>query len=200
MTTDFVAPPFDPAAARATLDAAGRSADDHARFLQRWNGAYALGGALHLFGARTDMPNQSLDAWNRADGWRQAFGLLVEHCWFFAETAFGDQFAYRDNKVVRLRVFDARLEPIASSFNEWLEAVFLEPQRWLALDVFDAAVARLGPLPHGGQFGPPPTWNQGSALRAETLDVLPARDNLELRGAASIFSTTHTRPGFLRAR
>jgi hypothetical protein len=200
IVAEFVPPRFDAACARATLDAAGRSADDHARFLDRWNGCYAFGGALHVLGARPEPPNQSLDAWNRPDGWREAFGLLVEPCWFFAESAFGDQFGYRDGKVVRLRALEARVEPMASSFSQWLEAVFLDPQRWLSLDVFDAAVRRLGPLPFGGHFGPPPAWTQGSALRADQLDVLPARDNLELRGAASIFATSNTRPAFGRIR
>lgn len=196
----FTPPPFDPACARATLDAAGRSADDHARFLQRWNGCYAFDGALHVLGARPEPPNQSLDAWNRADGWRQAFGLLIEYCWFFAETAFGDQFGYRDGKVVRLRVLEARIEPVATNFSEWIEAVFLDPHRWLSIDLFEAAVRRLGPLPFGGHFSPPPTWTQGSGLHAEHLDVMPARDNLELRGAASIFASTVTRPAFGRVR
>lgn len=196
----FSPPPFDAICAQATLAAAGRSHDDHGAFLQRWNGAYAFDGALHILGARTEPPNQSLDAWNRPDGWRQSFGLLVEPCWFFAETAFGDQFGYRDGKVVRLRVYEARVEPMASSFAEWVEQVVLDPQRWLSLDVFEGAVRRLGPLPFGGHFGPPPTWTQGSNLRADQLDVMPSRDNLELRGAASIFATTNTRPAFGRPR
>ncbi len=196
----FQPPPFDPACAQATLEAAGRSADDHARFLQRWNGCYALNGALHVFGARPEPPNQSLDAWNRNDGWREGFGMLVEGCWFFAESAFGDQFGYRDGKVVRLRMLDARIEPVAPNFAAWLEAAFLDPPRWLSLDLFDAAVRRLGALPFGGHFGPPPTWPLGTPLRADALDVLPARDNLELRAASSIFSTTNTRPGGFRTR
>jgi hypothetical protein len=196
----FEAPAFDAAHVRTTLEHAGRSAQEHQRFLERWNGCYALNGALHLFGARADLPNQSLDRWNAPDGWRQSFGMLVETCWFFAENAFGDQFAYRDNKVWRLRVIDARFEPMATSFSEWLEATLLDPARWLSLDLFDACVRRLGPLPFGGHFGVPPTWAAPTPLRAELFDVLPARDNLELRAAASIFSATATRPGGFRPR
>lgn len=181
-----VAPPFDPGAARATMAAAGRSADDHARFLQRWNGAYALQGALHLFGARDDLPNQSLDAWNRPDGWTQSFGLLLDGVTFFADSGLGDQFGYRDGKVVRLRTLDARVERMASSFREWLEYVFVEPARYLSMDLFDACVARLGPLPPGGHFAPPPTHAPGDAIAARDMEVMPCRDNLELRGAASM--------------
>ncbi|MDB4927575.1 MAG: hypothetical protein JWM10_59 [Myxococcaceae bacterium] len=181
-----VAPGFDVDAARATMAAAGRSAGDHTKFLRRWNGCYALQGALHLLGARNDLPNQSLDEWNRPHGWRQSFGMLIEGVTFFADSGLGDQFGYRDGKVVRLRVLDARVERMASSFEEWLELVFVEPGRFLSMELFDAAVARLGPLPPGGHFAPPATHAPGDPIVARELEVMPCRDNLELRGAASM--------------
>ena len=196
----FEAPPYDAACARTTLEYAGRSVDTHTRLLQRWNGCYALQGSLHLFGARPAPPNQSLDLWNHPTGWRQSFGIVVENVWFFAESAFGDQFGYRDGKVVRLRLLDARVEPMASDLDEWLQCVFLEPQRWLALDLFEACLRDHGPLPHGGHFGPAPTHVPGAPLRAETMEVLPARDNLELRAASWSFSTVATRVGPFRGR
>lgn len=196
----FEPPPYDPACARQTLDHAGRSVDTHTRLLQRWNGCYALDGALHLFGARPEPPNQSLDLWNHPAGWRQAFGIVVENTWFFAESAFGDQFGYRDGKVVRLRLLEARVEPMAADLDEWIQCVFLEPQRWLATDLFEACVRRHGPLPHGGHFGPSPTHVPGTPLRPEALEVLPARDNLELRAASWSFSTVPTRVGPIRPR
>lgn len=201
IVTEFAPSPFDPAHARLTLDAAGRSADDHERFLRRWNGCYALHGALHLFGACAEPPNQSLDAWNRNDGWRASFGMLVEGCRFFAESAFGDQFGYREGRVVRLRALEARIEPVAATFSQWLESVLLDPHRWISVDLFEDAVRRHGSLPFGGHFGPPPAWTPSAAgLRADQVVVLPARDNMELRGAASIFASSNTRPAFGRSR
>jgi hypothetical protein len=179
-------PPFDASEARATMLAAGRSAEDHTRFLHRWNGCYALQGALHLLGARGDVPNQSLHAWNRADGWRQSFGMLIDGVTFFADSGLGDQFGYRDGKIVRLRTLEARVERMASSFAEWLELIFVEPTRYLSMDTFDACVARLGPLPPGGHFAPPPTHAPGDPVVASELEIMPCRDNLELRGAASM--------------
>lgn len=189
----FDAPAYDPQHARTTLAAASeKSAADHERFLARWNGCYALDGALHILGAREAPPNQSLDAWNRPDGWRAAFGAVVDGVCFFAENAFGDQFGYRNKKVVRLRVFEGRLEPIAADFAEWLGLVSVEPARFLATDLFEQCVRRLGPLPLGGHFAPPPTWAPSTALRVDQMAVLPSRDNLELRGAASMVSVAST--------
>ena len=182
----FGPPPFHEACAQATFAAAGRSADDHRSFLARWNGCYALGGALHLFGARTDPPNQSLDAWNRNDGWRQCFGPLIDGVTFFAESAFGDQFGYRDGKVVRFKALEARVERIAPDFSGWLEQVFIEPARFVSLDLFHECVQRHGPLPFGGHFGVLPMWVPGRPLRASDTEVLPSRDNMELRAAAAM--------------
>lgn len=181
-----VAPPYDPGAAKATMTAAGRSADDHASFLRRWNGCYALQGALHVLGARGDVPNQSLDSWNRADGWRQSFGMLIDGVTFFADSGLGDQFGYRDGKIVRLRTLEARVERMASSFGEWLELIFVEPARYLSVELFDACVERLGPLPPGGYFAPPPTHAPGDPIIGREMEIMPCRDNLELRGAASM--------------
>lgn len=186
----FTPAPFDPARVQATRLAADPSADDHERLLQRWNGCYALGGALHLFGACEVPPNQSLDAWNRADGWRQGFGPILEGVWFFAENAFGDQFGYRHKKVVRLRVFEGRLEPIAASFSEWLGLVVTEPARFLATELFEQCVRAHGPLPFGGHFAPPPTWHPSIPLRVDEISVLPARDNMELRAVAAMHTPT----------
>lgn len=188
----FSPAPYDPAQVTATLAAADASAEDHERFLRRWNGCYALGGALHVFGAREAPPNQSLDVWNRADGWRQGFGPILDGVWFFAENAFGDQFGYRQKKVVRLRIFEGRLEPIATSFAEWLALVSTEPARFLATELFEQCVRRHGPLPFGGHFAPPPTWYPPAPLPVEEISVLPARDNMELRAVAAMHTPTFT--------
>ncbi len=182
---EFAPPLFDEAAGRATLAAAGRSADDHARVLHRWNGAYALRGSLHLFGARTEPPNQSLDAWNAPGGWRQGFGATLDGVTLFAETAFGDQFGYRDGKVVWFHAMEARVERMASGFSEWLECVFIEPGRYLSIELFDACVAAHGPLPYGGHFAPRTPW-RGDALTAGTVEVVPSRDSMERKAAASM--------------
>ncbi|MEZ4393451.1 MAG: SMI1/KNR4 family protein [Polyangiales bacterium] len=192
VSTGFSTSPFEPEHAQATLQAAAGSAAEHERFLRRWNGCYALGGALHIFGACASPPNQSLDAWNRPDGWRSGFGPILDGVWFFAENAFGDQFAYRQRKVVRLRVFEARIEPIAASFSEWLGLVAMEPARFLATDLFEQCVRHHGPLPFGGHFAPPPTWHPTLELEVDEISVLPARDNMELRAAASMHSPTLT--------
>lgn len=192
ISTGFNAPPYAREHAEATLQAAESSADDHELFLRRWNGCYALGGALHIFGACVAPPNQSLDAWNRSDGWRLGFGPILDGVWFFGENAFGDQFGYRNKKVVKLRVFEARIEPIAASFSEWLGMVAMEPARFLATELFEQCVRTHGPLPFGGHFAPPPTWHPSEDLAVEEISVLPARDNMELRAAASMHSPTLT--------
>lgn len=184
----FVCPPPDEDAAVNLFAAAGRSGADHARFLQRWNGCYALNNNLHVFGARDAPPNQSLDQWNRADGWRQSFGVGLEGIFFFAESGFGDQFGYRkDGKVVSLHAFEGRLERIASGFAEWLEFVFLEPARYLHAELFESCVQAQGPLPFGGHFVPDPqTFESTGTVDPRRVSVMPSRDSMELKGASSM--------------
>lgn len=195
----FEPPPYDEAQARTTLAAAGRSAADHAHFLQRWNGCYALGGLLHVFGACAEPPNHSLDAWNRSDGWRQHFALALAGVFLFAGTAFGDQFGYRDGKVVWFRARAGRVERLAPGFTDCLEALLLEPQRYLDAELFEACVARLGPLPHGGHFAPAAPQPPGARLDPARMQVVPARDDMEMIAAAAatfpVASARRGRPG-----
>lgn len=177
----FVAPPLDPAVAREVLSAAGRSEADHRRLLERWNGFYALDGLLHVFGACTSPPNHSLREWNRPEGWRSAWGRLTEGLTFFAEDAFGDQFAYRAGKVVRFRALQGGIEPMQATLVEWIEAVLLEPDYVLHKRLFDECVARHGPLPHGGHFAPIGSPVAGRGIDPARVQVVPTRDSMEIK-------------------
>jgi hypothetical protein len=180
--SSFSPPAFDAAVATDVLGpAAGRSIDIHARLLQHWNGFYALDGLLHVFGACEFPPNHSLRAWNAPDGWRAAWGRLTEGLTFFAEDAFGDQFAYRGGKIVRMRTLAGGLEVTHASITEWIEAVLLEPEYMLNAKLFRACVARLGGLPHGGHIVPTNQLSTGEPLDPEHVTVMPSRDSMEVK-------------------
>lgn len=176
----FVPPPFDPGVALAVLPAAGRSEDAHTRVLKRWNGFYALDGLLHVLGACETPPNHSLRAWNAPDGWRAAWGRATEGLVFFAQDAFGDQFAYRGGKIVRLRARSGRVEAQQATLTEWIEAVMLDPDYVLDRRTFQACVKRLGPLPRGGHFVSTVPVAAGEPLDPSHAHVVPTRDSMEM--------------------
>jgi hypothetical protein len=182
--TTFVAPRFDPAIADEALPSAGRGEVAHRRLLAQWNGFYALGGLLHVFGACDAPPNHSLRAWNRLDGWRAAWGRQTEGLTFFAEDAFGDQFAYRNGKVVRFRALVGGIAAMQSTIDEWLEAVLLDPGYMLHQRVFDECVRRYGPLPRGGHFVPIGPVGEDQVIDPANCQVMPARDSMEMKAAA----------------
>jgi hypothetical protein len=179
---DFSPPPYDPTIAAMALMAAGRSQDFHQGILQRRNGFYAFSGLLHVFGACSTPPNHSLLSWNDLrDGWRKSWGPVTEGCFFFAQTAFGDQFGYRGGKVVRLRALEGRVDAAEASFEEWLKTVFLDPDFALDKRLFDACVREHGPLPHGGHFAPAMPYDPNAPLVPATMQVVPTRDSMETK-------------------
>jgi hypothetical protein len=179
---DFRPPPYDSTIAAMALAAAGRSQDFHQGILQRRNGFYAFSGLLHVFGACSSPPNHSLLSWNDLrDGWRKSWGPVTEGCFFFAQTAFGDQFGYRGGKVVRLRALEGRIDAAEASFEEWLKTVFLDPDFALDKRLFDACVRAHGPLPHGGHFAPAMPYDPNAPLVPATMQVVPTRDSMETK-------------------
>ena len=67
--------------------------DEHRALLEQSNGIEAFAGYIRLFGVQT---TQSIDAvvWNDPDCWKFAWGDRCSGYWCFAETAWGDQYAY----------------------------------------------------------------------------------------------------------
>ena len=181
---DFVPPPLDEELVlRALGDAAGpRNVEQHLTLLRHWNGFYALRGLLHVLGGCTTPPNHSLEAWNSLDGWRRAYGMRTEGAVFFAQDAFGDQFGYRQGKVVRLKAQLGVLEGVATSLVEWIESVLVEPDYALSRKLFELCIDAHGPLPHGGLFFVP---SMQGPFDAEKVQVMPRRDGMELLAVAA---------------
>ena len=176
----FTPPPFDPAAAEATLAAAAWSRPMHEQLLQKWNGFYAFDGLLHVLGACDAPVNHSLAAWNAPDGWRASWGRLTEGLTFFAQDAFGDQFAYRAGKIVRMRATYGGILATSASLAEWVETVFLEPDKALNQRLFRECVRIHGPLPRGGHFVPTGTVVADEPLDPAAMQVVPVRDSMEM--------------------
>lgn len=103
---------------------------DHQNALQESNGIETYGGHARLFGFS---PESSVDTvkWNEFECWKFAWGSRCQDYLCFAETAWGDQYAYH---IGRLREGDARVyfldslsmtpEVIAPSFSDFLASEF----------------------------------------------------------------------------
>src|SRR5262249_46564683 len=121
----FAPPPLDAALAEEVLGAAGAPGTPHRSLLELANGAFLYEGALHLFGACAAPPWHSLRAWNAPATWRDAYGHLADGLVFFAEDAFGDQYAYSGHggEVVVFEAELGRATHAAPTFVAWIEAL-----------------------------------------------------------------------------
>ncbi len=182
---DFSAPPYDPAVAAAVLPNAGRSQAFHEQLLQHRNGFFAFNGLLQLFGACTSPPNHSILTWNDPTGWRGAWGITLEGITFFGQSAFGDQFGYRQGKIVRLKALEGVIAVTHSTLDEWLQSALLDPETTLSQRAFDACVRDHGALPHGGHFAPTGPYNPDVGIDVATVTVVPTRDSMEMKAAAA---------------
>jgi hypothetical protein len=107
----------------------------HRAFLNQFNGATAYHGSLRIFGVR-DEPHLDLATWNDPATWRFAWPPeVVDPYLFFAETAWGDQYAYRrrgdmvEPQVYLLESLWLYPDVIAGSFEEFLELEFMRVAR-----------------------------------------------------------------------
>jgi hypothetical protein len=126
---------------------------EHKELLQLSNGIEAYAGHVRLFGLYT---TEAIDAvqWNGPDFWKFAWGGRCSFYWCFAETAWGDQYAYqveslrtgRDAAVFFMDAMSMTPEVVASSFAEFLQKEFLRS----AKDPYDAMIPlarqKFGPL------------------------------------------------------
>lgn len=178
-------PPLLDAQAIAVLGASGAPGTPHRALLERANGGYFFGGALHLFGACAAPAWHSLDGWNAPALWRDAYGELTDGLILFAEDAFGDQLGYggRGGEVVRFEAELGRVEPAAPHFVAWLEGLLEAPEAVLPMRWVDEQ-ARLGKqAAPGSQLYAYPPLATVEARDGVTVGVVDAVEAMRARGA-----------------
>ena len=100
------------------LNVFGRLGGELKALLQRRNGFYAFESALHAFSTVRPGNEIDLNSWNSDELWRFEYGDLAEGAFFFAEDAFGNQFALQSKHVC---FFDAETGEF-TEFSDDLEA------------------------------------------------------------------------------
>jgi hypothetical protein len=115
---------------------------DHRAALSESNGAEVYGGYLTLFGVGPDA-NVDVTAWNDPKCWKFAWEFRCSDFWCFAETAWGDQYAYNipalmngEFQVYLLDCLSMTPMPVASDFSEFLEKEFIRS----ATDPYDVMI------------------------------------------------------------
>jgi hypothetical protein len=109
---------------------------NHKSLLSLHNGLTAFEGGLRIFGTNPGIL-PTLQEWNKQEGWRSTYKSLIKRdLLFFAEDAFGNQFAYDNEKIVYFNAEIGRATPFADSFSDWLSIILEDPFDTLQLMFF----------------------------------------------------------------
>lgn len=161
---------------------------DHRAALNESNGAEIYGGYLRLFGVG---PNANVDirVWNDPKCWKFAWESRCTDYLCFAETAWGDQYAYnipalidREFQVYFLDCLSMTPTPVASNFSEFFEKEFIRS----AKDPYDAmtrdARRLLGDMEIGEHLIYVPSPLLGGAEEISNVQKIDARSAMICNG------------------
>ena len=102
--------------------------NEYVEFLERFNGVSSSDGYFRLFGVGKLLGIDVVN-WNCRRTWKDAWSDAINDYWCFAETAWGDQYAFRrgsnDPTVFFLEAVSMAPEPIAPDFSRFLGDEFL---------------------------------------------------------------------------
>jgi hypothetical protein len=162
---------------------------DHCAALRQSNGAEIYGGYGRLFGVDTE---NSIDIarWNHPSCWKFAWNGRCSQYWCFAETAWGDQFAYNIDELRggsgQVYCLDClTMDPmiVASSFSEFMEEEFI-PSVMIPLTI--EARRKFGQLYLGNHLVHFPSLLIGGTERIENIEKMPAQAAMICNGDIAI--------------
>jgi len=126
--------------------------EDHLQALHESNGIEAYGGYIRLFGVETDDSINVL-RWNSNEYWKFAWDDRCSKYLCFAETAWGDQYAYHIDELRKgvpcvyfLDCIRMTPEHRASSFYEFMEKEFIRTAKVPYDSLMRAARGKFGEL------------------------------------------------------
>lgn len=165
-----------------------RLPNDHLEALGDSNGATVYGGYARMFGI--NVPD-FIDAerWNRFEYWKFAWEYRCQDYFCFAETVWGDQYAYHTE---RLQQGDARVylldrlsmtpEIVASSFSDFLESELIRIAR-VPYDVMMVQVRQeIGDIEPDIHLTYSPSLLIGGSEDISNIIALPSRISMIFNG------------------
>jgi len=179
--------------------------DDHLRALSYSNGATVYGGYARMFGINIA---GAIDAvqWNRFDYWKFAWEHRCIDYFCFAETIWGDQYAYN---IERLRQGDERVyfldwlsmtpEVVASSFSGFLESELIR----IATAPYDIMMVRarekFGDIDPENHLTYSPSLVIGGSEEIENIVVLQSRVAMIFNGDIALQIDTAPESSVIKA-
>lgn len=165
---------------------------DHRTALKESNGVEAYGGYLRLFGVESGT-NVDIGSWNDSNCWKFAWEHRCSDFMCFAETAWGDQYAYNINALMQgssqvyfLDCLSMTPTVVASSFTDFFEKEFVRS----AEDPYDVMIKEarqvLGDLDIGEHIIYNPSPLLGGAEESANIQKMEARTAMICNGDIAI--------------
>lgn len=162
---------------------------DHEELLRTSNGVEAYAGYIRLFGIETV---ESIDAitWNEWEYWKFAWGGRCDGYWCFAETAWGDQYAYLyetlhaggNSEIYFLDAFSMTPKAVALSFGDFFERELLRSAKEPYDSMTTQARRKLGPLGVSSHVVYVPSILLGGAEDPDHVQKMNARSAMVCNG------------------
>jgi hypothetical protein len=151
------------------------------------NGFYAFESALHVFPApasRVISPQSQLNLieWNKHDLWRSEYDGLVDGLFFFAEDAFGVQFAIHGDLIVSFDPETGEIKNIASTLEGWAELILSDYPLMTGYPIAHAWQQINGMLQVGKRLLPKTPFILGGEFEINNLIAVDAVDGMRYRG------------------
>jgi hypothetical protein len=164
----------DAATGADALDAAGVRSRELLDLLRERNGFYAFEGALHVLPAAKSPSPQNLVEWNSFDLWRGPYGDSAEGLIFWAEDAFGCQFALNDDGVYRFDPETGGRERVADTLEDWAGKLLSDYSVETGYSVAHEWQLKHGELPIGSRLVPKQFFILGGSFDVDNLYALDA--------------------------
>lgn len=160
----------------------GRLGSELVALLERKNGFLAFEAALHVFGDCEQGAYPSLHLWNSHDCWRQYYGSLAEGCIFFAQDAFGFQFAIKDDAVWSFDAETGGLTKLADTLEGWAALVLNDYEFQTGYPFIHAWQLEHGSIPANHRLFPRKPFVLGGTFEASNLVLSNAIHGMQFRG------------------
>lgn len=146
------------------------------------DGATLLDGAVRVFG-EVDGLVPSLATWNDDRSWVSEFDDLAMGLTFFAEDAFGNQFGWDGERIVRFAAESGRQDPMGEAPREWWQILNNDPDAWALAWLHDGWVASRGPVPPATHLAPKIPFVLKSDPAIENLFVVDRWQNMSFKAS-----------------
>lgn len=164
------------------------------------NGFYACESALHVFGVGTTPQEYSLEGWNAPDLWRCDYQGSADGMLFFAEDIFGEQFAMKEEGIVRFNPETGACEEVGRNLEAWAEVVFSDLSVQTGYGLAREWQSLHGPLREGVRLVPKMPFAFGGSYEAANLYELEAVKAMKARADLAMQARSWSKGEKVRVR